>query len=154
MTEIKDSKDYSYDDFEPLTVKYLDSLEIPQEFPPFEHRESVNSTLSLYDWDKINYMDEAFNIPTPDAWIEKDREFVVATFVVLQSILAYKSAQRNLHVQDLEGYREALNDRIKDFCLVQEGQEYFSDYSTKKLSKEELVTVLYYLEHFLSDSEK
>jgi hypothetical protein len=141
----------SYEKFEPLTSDYLESLEIPSEIEEFEVREAINSSLPLYDWDKINYMQENFDIEIPDSWIEEDRKYIVASFKIVEGIVAWKKAVRK--GVDKERYLEDLNRKVKEKLLIKEGQEYFLDYPTPKLTQEELMNTVFYVGHFLTKEE-
>jgi hypothetical protein len=141
----------SYEEFEPLSSEYLERLEVPDEIEEFEVREAINSSDPLYDWLKISYIKNNFDIEIPDSWIEEDRKYIVASFEILEGIIAWKKAAKS--GINKESYLEDLNEKIKETLLIKEGDEYFSDYPTPKLTQEEVMNVLFYVGHFLSKEQ-
>lgn len=141
-----------------LTQEYLDNMNIPQVVPLFEDKDAFSSNKSLYDWDKIQYMEETLGIYIPDEWKEGDRRFVLGTFAVLQAIIAWKSLDED-DVKEKESYLEVLNERIVNQCLSREGDQFFrhsqndssEKLSTRKLNKDELLQIIYYLEIYQGD---
>ncbi len=138
----------SYEKFEPFSSEYLEGLEVSDEIDEFEVREAINSSHPLYDWLKISYMQDNFDIEIPDSWIEEDRKYIVASFEILEGIIAWRKAVKS--GINKENYLEDLNEKIKETLLIKEGNEYFSDYPTSKLTQEEVMNVLFYVGHFLS----
>lgn len=159
MIETNENNENPYEGFEPLTEEYLDSLSLPGEFPEFSDREKIYSTISLYDWDKIDYIENDLGISLPPEWIEEDRKFVLGTFIVLQQIRAWE-VNRNKDTVDPERYLHELNKKIIETCMIKKGDEYFRNpskdslerLSDKKLTKEDLMYILHYLEAYLKKS--
>ncbi|HPQ79529.1 MAG TPA: hypothetical protein PLG47_03705 [Candidatus Dojkabacteria bacterium] len=146
-----------------LTAEVFENLSLPEVLPKYQG-EGETSFSDKYDQDKIKYL-EMLGVEIPEEW-KNDRAMLVSTFVVAGLIVVLEGIRRD----NRELFEEVIKDKNKQLrearldeygyrrrlpngLLVEDYHKNlgFSANPQKKVSEEELRTIVSYLTEQLSN---